>query len=209
LKTLSEVLFSRRVKNTTTEADLFRQAVISGDSHTLEDLVNAYFGRVVHVHHRDDESFYHCMFWSYCHNLFETAEMEAPGSYGNLDVSFELGENIYAIVELKYAHPDSDEINILETNIGGSKTTENEKDASKLVNVTNDPKKTKALFKKLKTKIDKKLNKLADDALKSIEECKYGLKYRIPGNTVIDIGMGIYWRGQVKVAFRISSFTLE
>jgi hypothetical protein len=55
---------------------------------------------------------------------------------------------------------------------------------------------------KKEVNVDEKLNKLAMNALAAIKEKRYGQKYRVPGNTVIDIGLGIYWRGQVKIAFR-------
>ena len=46
------------------------------------------------------------------------------------------------------------------------------------------------------------LSKLALEALRTIELKQYGQEYRIPGNTVIDIGVGVYGRGQALAVFR-------
>jgi hypothetical protein len=48
---------------------------------------------------------------------------------------------------------------------------------------------------------DHTLDKLAQNALKAIYAKQYGQEYRTPENTVIDIGMGVFGRGQVKVIF--------
>jgi hypothetical protein len=52
--------------------------------------------------------------------------------------------------------------------------------------------------------VEHALNRLAQNALETIYAKQYGQKYRIPGNTVIDIGLGVFGRGQVKAIFGAS-----
>jgi hypothetical protein len=104
------------------------------------------------------------MFWGFLRGLFAGVKMEEPGSAGNLDLLVPIGNNTYAVIEVKY-----------ENDIHGK-------------------------YKDVNTA----LNSLAHLALKTISEKKYGQRYRVPGNTVIDVGLGVFGRGEALALFRDS-----
>jgi hypothetical protein len=154
---LAKIVFAKRVKDPDAEKEAIRAAITQKDTISLAAYINALYAGLVHFHHMENESFYHSLLWAYFRGLFKHAEMEQPGSIGNLDLIVGIGENIYAVIELKYGHT---EVNI-----------------------------------------DRALDKLARNALETISAKQYGQKYRMPGNTVIDIGLGVFGRGQVKAIF--------
>jgi hypothetical protein len=156
-ETLAKVLFSRRVKNSRKEAEGFKKAVLARDALTLKTILHAFFDGMVHQHHKEDESLYHCVFWAYCKGLFEEARMEEPGSAGNLDVIIPFSKSEFAIIEMKY---DDNKKNV----------------KAALLN-------------------------LAKRANKTIKAKKYGRKYKLPWNRVVDVGLGVYGRGEVEVLF--------
>jgi hypothetical protein len=203
--TLSDVLLSKQGKDKADEAVIFRTAVITGDAPTLESIIFAFFDGLTHEHQENSESFYHSVFWAYCYGLFKTTKMEEPGSLGDLDVVVELGNNVYAIIEVKYGHPEVTELEIVAENVTDSaaddKKTEGIQETKQKAKAIGPTKRLTQALKK-DVNVDKKLNTLALTALDVITEKRYGRKYRVPGNTVIDIGLGVYWRGQVKIAFR-------
>jgi hypothetical protein len=210
---LSEVLLSKQGKNKAEEADTFRNAVLRGDTETLEDIIFDFFDGLTECHGISD-SFYHSVFWAYCHGLFKTTEMEELGSLGDLEMAIELEHNVYAIFEIKYGYPGPTELEYVPDNMIDSPDDDYEKaDGAQKAKAKQKAKtissgKTISPGKKLTTALKKevnvgvKLNELAENALAAVEEKKSGLKYRVPGNTVIDIGLGVYWRGYVKIAFR-------
>jgi hypothetical protein len=156
-KTLAKLIFSRRIRDLRKEAEAFKQAVFSKDALTLQTILSAFFDGMVHRHHKENESLYHCVLWAYCKGLFENARMEDSGSRGDLDVIVTFGKSEYAVIEMKYGDNKED--------------------------------------------VEAALLTLAKRADKSIKAKKYGLKYKLPWNKVVDIGLGVYGRGEIEVLF--------
>jgi hypothetical protein len=132
--------------------------------------------------------------------------MEEPGSIGDVDMVVEFDKNTYAIFEIKYAHPEPSELERVQ-DVDTSSVSDGKRQRAKRKEKSKEKTKTistgKAMNLALKKDVNvgEKLDKLALKAIEAIKEKRYGRKYRVPGNRVIEIGVGVYWRGQVKIAF--------
>jgi hypothetical protein len=133
--------------------------------------------------------------------------MEEPDSIGDVDMVVEFDKNTYAIFEIKYAHPEPSELEHVkaeDTSLISDDKRAKVKEKYKEKMKTISPGKAMSLALKKEVNVNEKLDNLALKALDAIKEKRYGRKYRVPGNTVIEIGMGVYFRGQVKIAFGTS-----
>ncbi|MDR1297924.1 MAG: AAA family ATPase [Deltaproteobacteria bacterium] len=188
---LGKVFFSERLINKNAEKNDMTNAILGKNAKDLTKIMNSFFNGVVHVHQAkydghdppETESYYHCMLWAYFKGLFKNAEMEVPGSVGNLDLIVNVQPKAYAVIEIKY------EKSTKEVEVEEEKPAQKKKITGKKVK------------KAAPNDINKTLNDLAMLALDTIEKKRYGLSYRVPGNTVIDIGVGIYGRGESLAIF--------
>jgi hypothetical protein len=99
---------------------------------------------------------------------------EQPGSIGTPDIVVVFDDGLYAVIELKYEKGEEDDPGSRKTK--AAKSTRN--------------------FAKTEEEINKKMAKMANDALKAIHSKKYPRPYESRAKKVIKIGLGIYGRGK-------------
>jgi hypothetical protein len=97
-----DTIFSLKKEQVTTKSEKLKQAFLNRNSETISSILSGFFSAIPYHYRPKDESAFH----GYIHLILSALGFkpvnELPGSQGRLDLCFELPEEKFFIIELKY-----------------------------------------------------------------------------------------------------------